>query len=483
VIQLRMLIGLLGLDPSADTTPEIYKIVTQAQNDDAEEWARVIAGLTQGIMFQDKDADSRESCRGDEAKKLLSKTCTEVCEQIEQEILVDGDGDGDDDDLCPDLNACFAPYRYSLIPKHLLEPIIPECCGGRNPHFQVNREARILLMDDKLEAQRAKEETKLQTVAINKPANGAGAASSSSNDPSNRTDLPPGFRRLEAAKKKKTATSTTNMFMPTKKPAASFTRPGGGSIRKPGGGAAQSSLSAKTLLRPRKGTAQSLVKNSSVKNRIMGGAANKPDGEKPTGGRAMSLQRSKMKMIDVQEVEGLNKEHQKREQDQTNSRLSKKRRILENAKKRGLVSKKVLVKQDAPPPQAAAPPAAAEAPPAPEPQQQQQQAPPPVVTGVGAVGAPQQQQQQQQQQHPPQEEWKLLLQERSNKLAPEDRVRVQQFFEAHLNPTPEQPVYKMKLHEQRTADPTTGQAIKETFYLELDYSTFTSKQSKKVKRY
>ena len=41
----------------------------------------------------------------------------------------------------------------------------------------------------------------------------------------------------------------------------------------------------------------------------------------------------------------------------------------------------------------------------------------------------------------------------------------------------------MKLHEQRSNDPTNGQAIKETFYLELDYSTFTSKQSKKVKRY
>jgi hypothetical protein len=44
-------------------------------------------------------------------------------------------------------------------------------------------------------------------------------------------------------------------------------------------------------------------------------------------------------------------------------------------------------------------------------------------------------------------------------------------------------VYKMKLHEQRTNDLESGQAIKETFYLELDYNSFTSKQSKKVKRY
>ena len=42
VIQLRMLIGLLGLDPSEDTTPEIYKILIQAQKDDVKEWAKVI---------------------------------------------------------------------------------------------------------------------------------------------------------------------------------------------------------------------------------------------------------------------------------------------------------------------------------------------------------------------------------------------------------------------------------------------------------
>ena len=83
-----------------------------------------------------------------------------------------------------------------------------------------------------------------------------------------------------------------------------------------------------------------------------------------------------------------------------------------------------------------------------------------------------------------QQDWQIMLHERSNKLSDEDRVRVQQFFESHYNPTPDQPIYKMKIHEERVNDPTSGQAIrKETFYLELDYSTFTSKQSKKVKQY
>jgi hypothetical protein len=80
-------------------------------------------------------------------------------------------------------------------------------------------------------------------------------------------------------------------------------------------------------------------------------------------------------------------------------------------------------------------------------------------------------------------EWQKLLQERSNKMTDEDKVRVRQFFVDKYNPTPTEPVRKMKIHEQRLMDPTTGQDIKETYYLELDYTTMTSKQSKKVKRY
>ena len=55
VIQSRMVIGLLGLDPSKDTNDEIYSILEQAQDDDSEEWVRVISGLIQGIMFQDSE--------------------------------------------------------------------------------------------------------------------------------------------------------------------------------------------------------------------------------------------------------------------------------------------------------------------------------------------------------------------------------------------------------------------------------------------
>jgi hypothetical protein len=78
--------------------------------------------------------------------------------------------------------------------------------------------------------------------------------------------------------------------------------------------------------------------------------------------------------------------------------------------------------------------------------------------------------------------WQSLLQ-RSNKLTPDDRLRVEQFFttDPRYNPTPNISVYKMKLHESRTADQRANQTIKETLYLELDYGTGAYKMSRKKK--
>jgi hypothetical protein len=82
-----------------------------------------------------------------------------------------------------------------------------------------------------------------------------------------------------------------------------------------------------------------------------------------------------------------------------------------------------------------------------------------------------------------QQDWRQLLQQRSNRVSEDDRRRIHQFFVERVNPTPEVTTYKMKLHEERTTDAATGQPVKETYYLELDYTNFTSTQTKKVKRY
>ena len=80
-----------------------------------------------------------------------------------------------------------------------------------------------------------------------------------------------------------------------------------------------------------------------------------------------------------------------------------------------------------------------------------------------------------------QQSWRQLL-DKSNKLSSEDRFRVEQFFNDRFNPTPGVMVYKMKLNEEKTLDPETGQIVKETLYLELDYDTFGCKQLRKIKK-
>jgi len=80
-----------------------------------------------------------------------------------------------------------------------------------------------------------------------------------------------------------------------------------------------------------------------------------------------------------------------------------------------------------------------------------------------------------------QEEWVQLLQ-KSNKISDEDKLRVRNFFVDRYNPDPNVMVYRMKLHEEKSLDHVTGQVVKETLYLELDYNTFGYKKLKKIKK-
>jgi hypothetical protein len=74
-------------------------------------------------------------------------------------------------------------------------------------------------------------------------------------------------------------------------------------------------------------------------------------------------------------------------------------------------------------------------------------------------------------------------------MSEDDKARAERFFTTNqsersgLTSSDGGPVYKMKIHEQRGNDVSTGQEIKETFYLELDYNTGEQKQSRKIKRY
>jgi hypothetical protein len=238
----------------------------------------------------------------------------------------------------------------------------------------------------------------------------------------------------------------------------------------------------------------------------------------PGGGRAMKFgnNRSKMKMIDVSEAQGLTKERQEREQTETREQKMnvRKRKIMEAAAAKGLVSGNKGIKKSKPNEQeqsSAVAPVGEQAAGLPNAQPHPAAAATtaPLDAGPGSLEATaaaallayQQHQQpiaapvtQMIPQNVPtipyermalapgdKDELKLLL-EKSNKLSEENRFRVGQFWFDRFNPTPDVPVYRMKLHEERILDPETGMAVKETDYLELDYNTFGYKKLRKTKK-
>ena len=412
-----------------------------------------------------------------------------------------------------DLNACFAPYRYRLISTPLLNTIVPEFDKNKNNnsncHFQVNSDADILQIDLRLEAQRAKEhgtgvggsssssssnsKVSSATTASNNNSNGNGKNNVNLNNPAKamKGTLPPGFRPAKLVPTTSSSTSAAGSkrkagavsgSMPKKKKATSLFntttqyRP----------------QSVKALLRRKGGGAQSLLKGSNTSGSggailsklgggtgssgVGGGAAGSTTAaaSRPGGmgtGRFSSNKRnrggmksSKMKMIDVDDVDILTKQRSaagvgaKTKMSADKLRASKREEIL----KRGRTS--------APLPAVAAATAT----------KQKTSSSPPRPT-VSAAAAPQNRQDT--------ELWQSLLRDKSNKMSEDDKARAERFFTTNqsersgLTSSDGGPVYKMKIHEQRGKDVSTGQEIKETFYLELDYKTGEQKQSRKIKRY
>lgn len=453
ITQLKSIIGLLGFDPGEEHDVQADLILNQTQERaDFEEWVRVISGLVQGIMFVEEGEEDPRSCRGEEARELLEKTCQRILDRVHDLERASGRD-------AREADPCFAPYRYALLNKDLLQRVIPETAS--HSHFQINEDAEILHMDAKMDAMKAQEEKDHKLVAVAQTArlsvNGKATKSTT------QTPNFPGFRSSKTARAKNAVQRPkASMFLTSRKPAPT----------------------GRAVVR-RKGAAQALV----GKGRTVRAQAGTTAG----GMRGRALQgsaKSRMKMIDIKEVQALTPKEPVED---------------ERPKKRGRKPKrKAETAPDTKPPATKKPTPVHEVPPAkpvPLPQQEkaQQEQPPPTNHAANALAsaalsayqaqlaaAPEPAAAAAAPPHPSahkQQDWREMLQEKSNKLSAEDRFRVQQFFVDKFNPTPDQPTYKMKLHEQRTTDSNTGQPVKETYYLELDYTTFTSRQSKKIKRY
>lgn len=578
VIQCRMLIGLLGLNDLTDSkketsdgdgnesesssqylTKEILRILHETQGSHHEEWVRATSGLIEGVMFRPKvggeDENTRESCRGEEAAKIIRDTGTEVCEKVEcqiqnvrrpyqskatqqattaaaaaatkiktepeerrkpnanaankrnrgfiiEKVKATSSQPGIKKEeksqppitqkqkppsvtgrtvpTAPDLNACFAPYRYRLISTPILNTIVPEFkllterfneiissndAGTRNCHFQVNPTASILQVDLKLEAQRAKD-------------HGSNAATKSSGSPNSdriksnpaaassvaKDAIPAGFR---PTKKKRPASSLFNSTTKYRPQQAKTT------LRRKGGGAQALLKSGATA----SGGGAVLNKlggggsaGSTLPNRTRPGGIGRFSSNRDSASRAGVGRSSRMKMIDDDDVDTLTKLQQSnanRNMSAAELRASKRKLILEKGRG-GTASSfgnQQSKKQKVSTSRAGARP------------------------GIQRLDAATTEPNQNQQQQTP-ESWQSLLRDRSNKMSEDDKQRVQKFLTTNaaersslLHPSEGGPVYKIKIHEQRGKDPATGQDIKETFYLELDYASGDWVQSKKVKRY
>jgi hypothetical protein len=231
VIQLRILVGLLGLDPKKETDEEVYKILTQAQESPLhEEWVRIISGLARGILFVEENEDGSQelqSSRGEEAIRLLDKTCREILNQtrqLEKDTDNSSEAEGQSSLQTSDMYPLFVPYRYSLLNADILDKIIPE--HKENPHFQVDFDADILSMDEKLEKVKAEEAQDHKLMSAQQ----AVIPGVTNPKPETEKAAPnfPGFKPTTAKKAapKAPGKSKASMFMPTKRPGITAGRGG-----------------------------------------------------------------------------------------------------------------------------------------------------------------------------------------------------------------------------------------------------------------
>ena len=440
VTKLRVLIAMLGLDPSDEHDDLIYDLFTTGIEERlAEDWVKVIAGLNRGIMYQDSDG-SRESCRGEEAQQLLEKSCADVLDRV---LLHKRHVDRD---------PLFAPYFYSLLNADVLKEVLPECL--KNPHFKVNVDAAVLKEDEQFE-QKKVHDGQSGTIARRDNAATNGATETKPK----AQDLPtmPGINKLNKAKV--TDTGKSSLFLANKKP----------TVARPG----QLVTQFNALRKP--GTSRAIL----TKGRRPGLPG--PAGSTGTTSAKFGASRSKMMMVDLAEVKDLQVEAKQREETPKEAR---KRKLMDLATSKGLVKKAKTTATPGGTAVAGATKAGKGVAQKTIPQAPQ------TDTGVdiaaAAVTAYRGQQKELATAAPPagqapNGEWTQHL-EKSNRLSAEDRERVRQFFVDRTNPTPDVPVYRLKLHEEKSAEPGTGLTVKETLYLELDYNTFGFKKLRKIKK-
>ena len=450
----------------------------------------------------------------------------------------------------------YTPLYYTLVSSSLIKDIIPQLNDtNNNPHFTSNMNADILKVDGEVEKKRAEEEGKEITNVINMKKssrllpssnnNGSGIAGTSSSNVGGRgrgnsinnistngnaagrggpilTGRITSTRRGVGRGGGGSSSGGASLFRPSSTLGRGGGRGGGGRFGGGGGGGGRGngggrsgslsrlvaaggrgtggrvgSISA-PLQRRVPGAARSAILNSSSSGR--GSVSSVGRGGRGGGGGSSSsgggTGETKMKMIDASEVEDLTRAAAEREKTANMStvqarKLERKRKLMESAAASGLRNREKKKKKIAAPGGGDTTAAGT------NPSGGSNEA---VSAATAAVsqnesnitGNVDQQQQPQQQQHSAASITSLL--EKSNKLSPEDRQTIFQFFQNRNNnqgsmsqPAPpqgtdESGIWRVKLNEDKAFDESTGEVVKETLYLELDYKSLGYKKTRKIKR-
>jgi len=485
-------------DPCGDlvgkkTDKDIWDLLRKAELDD-EMWVRVVAGILRGLMFKSSfgngDAEpvntyTDSPCRGKTAEEELQKITNEIIQSVREaakEATADKEDakrsilkqnndeshnlslDGKEEetlatyligkDSCPS----FAPLRYSLLPADTIRHILPE--ADDNPHYKANMDAPIFKIDAEIEEKRAEEESK--DTNLQKRATLTNSTSS--------------FKVTAVGGRPTNGNPSSNVNGNRADAAMLVGRAGRGrfsnSVGRGGGGGRDSGAS---LFRPSNGLAAAgrgslgrgaLAGRSGTLSRLAGAgrgvaaaAGKAPLARRVPGSKQALLNSaargtgdsSKMKMIDVSEVQGLNRAQKEREQ--LSTKEARKRKLMEDAKASGLRKEKKVSypSEDA------------------------------ANSGSGTNA---------QSSSESRHGWESLL-EKSNKLSEDDRQNIRLFFEQRtINPanplirpagTDESGVWRCKLNEEKQSS-ETGELVKETLYLDLDYNTLGYKKTRKIKK-
>jgi len=509
----------------SDTTTNIPKEKSneKKESESDKQLRKIITNILSSINKTSIQAEQRYN----EAKLKLYK---QIDEESTDEIEVQQKQSAASNTLSTyligsDLYPTYVPLRYTLLPNpSTINSIIPNV--NRNVHFTSNMNANVLKVDAEVDVKRAEEEGKemlsvqqKQQVSAVTATNGNGVGGRGTGG---RTTHQTGGgavlvgrmrgRFSNTAGRGSTTTSGSSLFRPSTTGRGSAAgrmgvgggragrisgrgggrlgvgRTGGrvGSLARLTGGrgttTGRGSMSA-PLQRRVPGAARAILNSTSGRGR--GGTIS---GKSSSGG-----EKTKMKMIDASEVEGLTRQANEKEKTSNMTsvqarKLERKRKLMETAKASGLRGReKKIAKTEAVEVATTGNDQATKS-----------------STSGGGTDASQNEstnvtaasQQVQPQQQPPSAAYISLL-EKSNKLTPEDRQTILLFFQ---NRNPIQPglrppslslppgadestgIFKVKLNEEKTFDESTNENVKETLYLELNYKTLGFKKTRKIKR-